>query len=154
MESIVEIKTHNQTSFKDQHLKHHLVTQVIFNPTQRLLLLCRLQNAQPFLVHVIYDSPLRLTSHLKYGDTIRILILLALIQYNESKSENIQILENVEYHKCRFAILNRESSSCKENSLSIYLGQENTRGTVLPTQADRKPPPPWSCMFYSFFYMP
>lgn len=47
------------------------------------------------------------------------------MKYNESKPENIQLLENVEYRKCSFAILNQESSSFEENSLSVYLGPGN-----------------------------
>lgn len=47
------------------------------------------------------------------------------MKYNESKPENIQILENVEYRKCSFAILNQESSSLEENSLNVYLGPGN-----------------------------
>lgn len=47
------------------------------------------------------------------------------MKYNESKPENSQILENVDYRKCCFAILNQESSFFEENSQRVYLRPGN-----------------------------
>lgn len=58
LKGVVEINPHNKGSFKDQHLRHHLAKQVIFNQTQFFfLLLCRLQNAQFFLVMFYTTAP-------------------------------------------------------------------------------------------------
>lgn len=47
------------------------------------------------------------------------------MKYNKSKPENSQILENVDYRKCCFAILNQESSFFEENSQRVYLRPGN-----------------------------
>lgn len=71
------------------------------------------------------------------------------MKYNKSKPENSQILENVDYRKCCFAILNQESSFFEENSQRVYLRPGNITSHTGRLGA---PPHRAMCLIHSFTF--